>query len=407
MKFKTIVLLALIIVCNLNFSAYSQPTIDTLLIHKECLRLLKDDNALRFNKFFESTVFLNDSVAYYNPNGSLHLFKIKFDTTTKVSLIRKSPFNGHNFNRHLFIYKGNIFSLGGTGLFSTSTALIKFNFEKNQWYKLKILNVPKGITNVISSWVYQNKIYVCYKIESQDSFFSYGTINLNNYEYEELSRFSSDKSMALIQKSKTQEGFNQGRIISVSENYMVLQSKSSFSKCNYEIFDLKKGVFLELSFLLDLDCISGKSYVYVNDSSVFYRNEKGITVSKNVKDCEIVGSKNFSKFYLSKSIPKKKNDFVVYVISIILLVIILLFFKKLKTKKNNSLAPLINKIKKYKKQSLSRDKLDEILEINHLQPDSLKTKRSYLINEINKSSRITIERVRDKNDKRYYNYLIN
>lgn len=406
MKFKTIALFALIIVCNFNFSAYSQPTIDTLLIHKECLRLLKDDNALRFNQFFESTVFLNDSVAYYNPNGSLHLFKIKFDTTTKVSLIRKSPFNGHNFNRHLFIYQGNIFSLGGTGLFSTSTALIKFNFEKNQWYKLKILNVPKGITNVISSWVYQNKIYVCYKIESQDSSFSYGTINLNNYEYEELSRFSSDKSMALIQKSKTQEGFNQGRIISVSENYMVLQSKSSISKCNYEIFDLKKGVFLELSFLLDLDCISGKSYVYVNDSSVFYRNEKGITISKNVKDCEIVGSKNFSKFYLSKSIPKKKNDFVVYVISIILLVIILLVFKKLKTKKNNSLALLINKIKKYKKQSLSRDKLDEILEINHLQPDSLKTKRSYLINEINKSSRITIERVRDKNDKRYYNYLI-
>ena len=66
-------------------------------------------------------------------------------------------------------------------------------------------------------------------------------------------------------------------------------------------------MFLELSFLLDLDCISEKSYVYVNDSSVFYRNEKGITISKNVKDCEIVSSKNFSKFYLSKSIPKKKN----------------------------------------------------------------------------------------------------
>ena len=138
-------------------------------------------------------------MAYYNPNGSLHLFKIEFDTTTKISLLRKSPFNGHNFNRHLIIYKGNIFSLGGTGLFSTSTALIKFNFENSQWYKLKILNLPKVITNIISSGGYQNKIYLCYEIESQDSFFSYGTINLNNYEYEELSLFSSDKSMALIQ----------------------------------------------------------------------------------------------------------------------------------------------------------------------------------------------------------------
>ena len=66
----------------------------------------------------------------------------------------------------------------------------------------------------------------------------------------------------------------------------------------------------------------------------------------------------------------------------------------------------MNKIKKYKNQVLTRDELDKILEINHLQPDSLKTKRSYLINEINSSDRIKIERIRDKDDKRFYNYLI-
>jgi hypothetical protein len=66
----------------------------------------------------------------------------------------------------------------------------------------------------------------------------------------------------------------------------------------------------------------------------------------------------------------------------------------------------LNEIKKYKNQVLTRDELDKILEINHLQPDSLKTKRSNLINEINSTNKIAIERLRDKNDKRFYNYLI-
>ena len=404
MKFKPIVLIALILFSNFSFFSFSPPIIDTNLIHKKCSQLLKDENVLRFNEFFESTVFLNDTVAYYNPNGSLHLFKIEFDTTTDITLLRKSPHNGQNFNRHLFIYDEELFSLGGTGLFSSATALIKFNFEKSQWYELKILNSPKGIRSIISSWIYKNKIYICYETSGQNSNFSFGTINLDNSEYEELSKFSAEHSKIL---SQDQLGFFQGRIISTSEKYMILSSRSSSLKCNYEIFDLKKGELLEISFLLDLDCISGNSFVYINDSSLFYRNENGITISKKIKDCEIVKSKNFKNYYQAKSSPKILTKNILYII-LFIKVIFLLFFltEKRKNKTKNKENEILNKIKKCKNQILTRDELDKILEIDHLQPDSLKTKRSYLINEINSSDRIKIERLRDKDDKRFYNYLI-
>ena len=86
----------------------------------------------------------------------------------------------------------------------------------------------------------------------------------------------------------------------------------------------------------------------------------------------------------------------------------ILFFLTIKRKNKRKINEndILNKIKKYKNQVLTRDELDKILEIDHLQPDSLKTKRSYLINEINSSNGIAIERLRDKNDKRFHNYLI-
>ena len=188
---------------------------------------------------------------------------------------------------------------------------------------------------------------------------------------------------------------------------MILKRSSSPLKCNYQIFDLKKGEFLEVSFLLDVDCISGKSFVYTNDTSLFYRKENGRTISKKIKDCEIIRSKNFKNYYLAKSSPKILTKNILYTILFILVMSILFFLTiKRKNKRKINENDILNKIKKYKNQVLTRDELDKILEIDHLQPDSLKTKRSYLINEINSSNGIAIERLRDKNDKRFHNYLI-
>ena len=72
----------------------------------------------------------------------------------------------------------------------------------------------------------------------------------------------------------------------------------------------------------------------------------------------------------------------------------------------NELLIIIKKLKKHRNSKLTQNDLDEILEISHLQLDSLKTKRSQLINALNQSKKINLERVRNKFDERSYDYLV-
>ena len=67
---------------------------------------------------------------------------------------------------------------------------------------------------------------------------------------------------------------------------------------------------------------------------------------------------------------------------------------------------IINKLKDQKSNAISKEKLDEILGITNLSYDTIKTKRSFLINLINKHTNKKIERVRDEKDKRSYIYKI-
>ena len=89
------------------------------------------------------------------------------------------------------------------------------------------------------------------------------------------------------------------------------------------------------------------------------------------------------------------------------------FFTFLSVKKSsksnmvNGSLLLENKLINIKGSKISRDELDAILEITHLNQDSSKTLRSRLINEINDSGKVSIERERNPKDKRFFDYKIN
>ena len=128
---------------HLSFgNSINPPIIDTHSIHLQCSELLRDDRTLRFKThFFNSLVLINGSVGYYNPVGTLHLFEIHFDSIPKVILLKNSPYNGHNFSRHLFMYNRNLYSLGGGGLFNTNSKLLKYDFIY-LWRTYKFLIFP-------------------------------------------------------------------------------------------------------------------------------------------------------------------------------------------------------------------------------------------------------------------------
>lgn len=44
-----------------------------------------------------------------------------------------SKYHGHNFGRHLFLYKGDIYSLGGYGFWKSHAKLLKFEWRTGEW----------------------------------------------------------------------------------------------------------------------------------------------------------------------------------------------------------------------------------------------------------------------------------
>ena len=393
-------LLVLVFIKYLEAEDFKYPLIDTNDIHKKCSRLINDEYVLRFNQFFESTVFINDSTAYFNPNGSLHLFKITFRDTQRVELLRKSPYNGHNFNRLLFTYKNDIYSLGGTGLFSQSTSLIRFDFNNNQWYDVPLSKIPINASSVVSSWKYKDVINVLFELRGESKRFSFGMIDLENKEYYEINRVSNSiKKVKDIQRS----------ILSRSDQYLILNSKSNIQTKTYEIFDLKKGDLLAVNFLTDREKINGKSFIYIIQDSLYFRSNDTTTTAKKIQDLNVIEKVAIKKHFTSGE-REREEPYVLYVLLTlgIILVVILFFNRKniLRNNNENELSIIIKKLKKHRNSKLTQKDLDEILEISHLQLDSLKTKRSQLIKTLNQSKKISLERIRNNFDKRSYDYLV-
>ena len=393
-------LLFLVFIKYLEAEDFKYPLIDTNDIHKKCSRLINDEYVLRFNQFFESTVFINDSTAYFNPNGSLHLFKITFRDTQRVELLRKSPYNGHNFNRLLFTYKNDIYSLGGTGLFSQSTSLIRFDFNNNQWYDVPLSKIPINASSVVSSWKYKDVINVLFELRGESKRFSFGMIDLENKEYYEINRVSNSiKKVKDIQRS----------ILSRSDQYLILNSKSNIQTKTYEIFDLKKGDLLAVNFLTDREKINGKSFIYIIQDSLYFRSNDTTTTAKKIQDLNVIEKVAIKKHFTSGE-REREEPYVLYVLLTlgIILVVILFFNRKniLRNNNENELSIIIKKLKKHRNSKLTQEDLDEILEISHLQLDSLKTKRSQLIKTLNQSKKISLERIRNNFDKRSYDYLV-
>jgi arsenate reductase-like glutaredoxin family protein len=91
---------------------------------------------------------------------------------------------------------------------------------------------------------------------------------------------------------------------------------------------------------------------------------------------------------------------------------IFLFFRYRKRnyiESNSSLQELQEietKLIKLKASTISKNNLDTILSISHYSYETIKTRRSLLINQLNKKGNIKIERVRKQDDKRFYDYKI-
>ena len=402
---KHTLLLAFILIFGIT-KAKAPPLIDTSLIIKKCNGLVPDSNILRLDEhFFDSFILINDTLGYLNPNGTLHLFEVVFKDSIIVSKLSISKYHGSTFQRHLFYHDDKIFSFGGVGLFNSFSKLIEFDFAKGEWFLKKVNNLPKQLNGVISSWLYEDNLFVLFKLLSEKNNYSFGSIDLKTSYYNEEFKFHDDSPLALT-TPRALLGYSQSK-------YSIFQKYIRDSKCEIKVFNNQTGEVTQNTFFKDRSSINGISYAYIIDSMMYYRNSNAVVDSFPISRTKNYLVSNFPDLYLSRYNSSINPKRILY-LSIGLIIILVMSFLTLWSVKKSSSSNLINgslllenKLINIKGAKISRDELDAILEITHLNQDSSKTIRSRLINEINNNGKVSIKRERNPKDKRFFDYIVN
>ena len=386
-----------------GISSINPPIIDTSIIISKVKKLASDPTILRLDEeFFRNLLIVNDSLCYLNPQGTLHLFEIKITDSTKVTKISTSKYHGFNFGRNLFYHDSSLYSAGGSGLFNSFSGIIKFNFESREWYKKPIESRPLYINSVVTSWIIDGELHIIYHLTSENNNeYSYGYINLADFKYHELNRLF-DNSIKSMQFG--------GTIISSSNIYDLHKLEEAPNNCVYRIYDKRKGIMLQSTFLNHTPCIDGNSFVYLKDNVVFKRNNFGEVDSITITESTIFKSTDVMKNYRKSESVYSQLEFYPFIGGFMLLLVIIGFVvKSIRTKAihENDIVDIIqDQLKGLKGNYISRKELDEILKISHLSSDSSKVLRSKRIKSVNDREGTNISRVRNQKDKRQYIYKV-
>ena len=411
MKKKIYFTLAFLFMIVFSSYSYNPKIIDTLKIHQQIKKFGLDEKIINFKaNFFEGIVFKNDSTIYYNPEGTLHLFEIHLGVSPVVYKISQSIYSGHNFNRNLFLYKETLYSYGGNGLFNTFPGIIHFDRSLGGWLENSIKNYPFDVKRVVNSWKNGDKLMVLLNFyddskKNDKVRYSFGEINLNTFEYFERFNFE-DFPPELVYRNGI--GSFRGNYIYESELYSLHGYFKEDGSCEYRFFDKTNGVLKRTSKLDALKRVDGFSYLYIEGSKIYYRDTLGAIESFDVNSGTVIQSINYREQY------KSKIDYTQEYIGVaffVLAIIIVVFVKTRKKKTKNiqttqELENIENNFINIKHTIITKEKIDDLLGISHYSYETIKTKRSSMINKLNQNGKIKIERIRKQSDKRFYDYKI-
>jgi hypothetical protein len=401
----------------LSFRGFSiEPhSIDTSEILKQIETFDLDENILDFNSsFFNSIVFKDDTTLFYNPEHTLYLFEIKLRTVPKVTMLSNPNQASHTKNRHLFLYNNIIYSYAGESKFNSFPGLIYFDESTSLWTNKEITDYPFDSEKVLNSWKIGDRVMVLLshfsdyeKISTNENTkFSFGEIDLKNFKYAQHFSFSGAYQDLLFHSGL---GFFRGDYIYDSDLYSIHGYYRDGGKTDYRILDKKSGSLKRTSRIDAVSRVDGQSYLYIKDSTIYYRDQYGAIDSFGVNSGKKIHSKDFLQLYQSK-----ETNLWLYYIGAIITIFILIYiiipkfnlYRRSQISQSYELKIIEKKLKALNTNIITKESLDELFGISHYSYETIKTKRSFLVKSLNQQSKIKITRVRDSKDKRYFNYKI-
>ena len=391
----------------------------------EIAKILNRANA-ETNKFTHSAISETDYIIsgdsiLLNPDGTHYLYSYLPSRNTIIRLDH-SLFHGHNFVRHLFIYKDELYAFGGYGFWNDHAKLIRFDKHTREWELVMIKNDVHLIGRPMMSVLQGDSIYMYGTIQhhvnpkgiSMSS--NCYLLNLNKLE---ISEFKSAQPNVEIQQSSS--GYN-----NQFSKYVIFGTPNSilyiFDKAKNKMYKNASGPALwdELN-TLKVDCVDSIFRVLVGNELISVCPDLSLEKINidNYIELYCFEESNFndwtpvdSKFELTDFLYK-------YIILVLLILVIFLGYHFLSTggiynrKTLNQYRILEEDINvfsyldKFKNNSYTEHEIDIVFRIFHLPRQVRKIKRSQIINELNQKQSGKIEKIVNANKHNEFIYKIN
>lgn len=400
---------------EINYRNYSvdnlilQPPFDQHLT----IDMLKGLDSICAKPEGDFTILIDDNQIIANRNGFLNVYLWEND---KWIDLYKGNYGGHNFGRFCFLYNGDLYTYGGYGYWYFNSNLIKFNKTAGGWDLIQSFDQFNGLI-IPFVRIVGNTLQTC------GGYFQYqgqtipnehkGEINLDNNSLKiKPSSFKLDTMLFNPNQglSKVYNLKNYGFIRIDKYNQM------SFLIHNFETgqYYLQNEIISQLE-IFPLTYSDGEQFIYLDLKNKI----NSITEEDLMKGAKPIGKPSQNKLTDSKKLLTTGAT-----LGVLLLLSGYLFYRKRKRfqtpsatssikfeSEDEQIIKMMGDLSVIENTVITPSKLDQILQINELDLDSKRARRSQLIKTINaftldKIGFEYIHRIRDDKDKRYVNYKI-
>lgn len=390
-------------------------------ISKVLNRANAEFNGITHSAFGETDYLISGDSIFLNPDGTHYLYSYLPTRNTFIRLDH-SQFHGHNFVRHLFLYKGDIYAFGGYGFWNDHAKLIKFDKRTKEWELVMVKNDVQFTGKPIMSVLKGDSIYIYGSIQHHIS--AKGTtMNSNcyllNLKKLEISEYKSPfpTSEILICGQGYNSQFSKYVIFGTPNNIMYIFDKSKnimyknasgpslFHASNKQRIDIVDSIF---RFLIDDELVTVFPDLSIDKINIDNYIDLYCFEENKFNDWEPVESHiNWTEFIYK------------YIILVLLILVIFLGYHFLTTggiynkKTLNQYRQLeeelnvLDYIDTLKNESYTEQEIDLVFRIYHFSFQVRKIKRSQMINEINLIQPGKIEKVINLKNRNEFLYKIN
>jgi len=390
-------------------------------IAKILFRANAETNKMSHSAIGETDYLISGDSMLLNPDGTHYLYSYLPSRNTFLRLDH-SRFHGHNFVRHLFLYKGEIYAFGGYGFWNDHAKLIKFDKRTREWELVMVRNDVNLTGKPIMSVLQGDSIYVYgtiqHHVKSKGTSIKVGCYLLNLKKLE-ISEFESSKQNVEIQICS--QGYN-----SQFSNYIIFGTPNNIMY----IFDKNKKTMYKNASGPSLFHESNQQRIDIVDSNYrFLVGNQLITVFPDLS-VDKINLENYIELYCFEDSKFQDwtpvnaqfewTDFSYkYFILILLMLVMFLGYHFLSTggiynkKILNQYRQLEDEINIFgyldtlKDNAYSEQEIDRIFRIYHYPNQVRKIKRSQIINEVNLDYPGKIEKVLNPKKPKEFMYKIN